>query len=80
MTIQTTTPLELHPDWCGREDDCYDQIPDAATHASPMATRGAAAAQVEQVVEWIGGHTVHQQPRVLAWMNGESVGEHKPYL
>ena len=65
MTNTTTTaPPELHPDWCARED-CYNQIPDAATHADPMMERGEAQAQVEQVVAWVG-HVITSPPPMLS--------------
>lgn len=73
ITITTVTP-ELHPDWCSRKDDCYDQIPDAATHSSTMVKRGQAQAEIEQVVDWVGGYNVHRPLHVLAWMYGEQVG------
>ena len=77
MTNTTTAaPPELHPDWCARKDDCYDQIPDAATHATSMMEQGAAQAQVEQIVAWVGGHNVVSPPHALVWMKGDPVGEY----
>ncbi len=80
MTNTTTAaPPEVHPDWCAL-DDCYNQLPDAATHSTPMLKQGAAEGQVTQLVDWVGGHNLYRTPVALAWMNGESVGDLKPHL
>ena len=82
FTSESFTELteQPHPDWCAR-DRCYGFLVDAADHGSLMIERGSAMAQIDQLVEWIGGAYLDGTPGVFAWMNGEEIiGDSGTYL